>query len=279
MVLDLSVKDSFELITSESKKLQQTVEAISKIPEKNIPDIINLYYQVVMVQTLAKKLKNDFESFDKSEHKKLSDKIDEIEKYLVDNFTKSLHPEILTQLTNSIQNSIENLKLLGQNSERRQIEFKDKTENLIKSLEVDETLGQLLVSEGLQSIDEISQSNPEDITKIEGIDEATAQELIDRSKENLIKEKEEISKRLKELGVEESLINLKGITQGMLVLLGQRNIKKLIDFADLSSDELIGGYDEIKGKKIRIEGFLEEFSLSREEADQLIMAAREIAYK
>ena len=166
-----------------------------------------------------------------------------------------------------------------EDSERRQIEFKDKTENLIKSLEVDETLGQLLVSEGLQSIDEISQSNPEDITKIEGIDEATAQELIDRSKEKLIKEKEEISKRLKELGVEESLINLKGITQGMLVLLGQRNIKKLIDFADLSSDELIGGYDEIKGKKIRIEGFLEEFSLSREEADQLIMAAREIAYK
>ena len=166
-----------------------------------------------------------------------------------------------------------------EDSERRQIEFKDRTENLVKSLEVDETLGQLLVSEGLQSIEEISQSKPENITRIDGIDESTAEELINRSKENLIKEKEEISKKLKELGVEESLINLKGITQGMLVLLGQRNIKKLIDFADLSSDELIGGYDEIKGKKVRIEGFLEEFSLSREEADQLIMSAREIAYK
>ena len=76
MVPDLSVENSFELITSESKKLQQIIEAISKIPEKNIPDIINLYYQAVMVQTLAKKLKNDFGSFDKSEHKKLSDKID-----------------------------------------------------------------------------------------------------------------------------------------------------------------------------------------------------------
>ena len=65
----------------------------------------------------------------------------------------------------------------------------------------------------------------------------------------------------------------------MLVLLGQRNIKKLIDFAELSSDELIGGFDEIKGKKIRIDGYLEEFSLSREEADQLIMSAREIAFK
>ena len=47
----------------------------------------------------------------------------------------------------------------------------------------------------------------------------------------------------------ESLINLKGITQGMLVILGQKNIKKLKDFAELSSDELIGGFDEIKGKK------------------------------
>ena len=55
--------------------------------------------------------------------------------------------------------------------------------------------------------------------------------------------------------------------------------QKIIDFADLSSDELIGGFDEIKGKKIRIDGYLEEFSLSRKEADELIMSAREIAYK
>ena len=79
--------------------------------------------------------------------------------------------------------------------------------------------------------------------------------------------------------MEESLTNLKGITQGMLVILGQKNIKKLSDFADLSSDELIGGHDETKGKKIRIEGYLEEFSLSRKEADQLIMSARETVYK
>ena len=69
------------------------------------------------------------------------------------------------------------------------------------------------------------------------------------------------------------------MTQGMLVILGQKNIKKISYFADLSSDELIGGYDEIKGKKIRIDGYLEEFSLSRKEADELIMAAREIAFK
>ena len=166
-----------------------------------------------------------------------------------------------------------------EDSERRQAEFKDRTETLIKNLEVDETLGQLLVSEGFISIEEIAQSTPEDISKIDAIDEETAKELIERSKETLIKEKEAVSLKLKELGVEEQLINLKGMTQGMLVILGQKNIKKINDFADLSSDELIGGFDEIKGKKIRINGYLEEFSLSRKEADDLIMAAREIAYK
>ena len=134
MVPDLSIENSFELLTSELGKLQQTIEVISKISEKNIPDIINLYYQAAMVQTLAKKLKNDFEPSDKSEHKKLSNKIEEIEKYLVDNFTKSLHPEILIQLTNSIQNSTKNLKLLGQNSEQKTKETIEKEALLYKEL-------------------------------------------------------------------------------------------------------------------------------------------------
>ena len=217
----------------------------------------------------------------------------EIQKVLIDKDNKRIDV-ILTEenLSKAIGRRGQNVRLASkltnyeidiltdqEDSERRQAEFKENTENLVKSLEVDETLGQLLVSEGMQSIEELAQANSEEITKIEGIDEATANELINRSKENLIKEKEEISKKLKELGMEDGLVNLKGITQGMLVLLGQRNIRKLTDFADLSSDELIGGFDEIKGKKIRIEGYLEEFSLSREEADQLIMAAREIVFK
>jgi len=217
----------------------------------------------------------------------------EIQKVLIDQENKRIDV-ILTEenLSKAIGRRGQNVRLASkltnfeidiltdkEDSERRQAEFKDRTESLIKGLEVDETLGQLLVSEGFQGVEEISQAKIEDIAKIEGIDEDTAKELIDRSKESLIKEKEEVSKKLKELGMEDALTGLKGITQGMLVLLGSRNIKTLNDFADLSSDELIGGFDEIKGKKIRIDGYLEEFSLSREEADQLIMSAREIIYK
>ena len=129
-----SSKNSSELLSSESEKLRQTIETVSKISEKKIPDIINLYYQAVMVQTLTKKLKDDFESSDKSEHKKLLDEIEEIQKYISDNFTKSLHPEILTQLINSIQGSTENLKLFGQNSEQKTKETIEKEALLYKEL-------------------------------------------------------------------------------------------------------------------------------------------------
>tara|TARA_E500000178_G_scaffold63665_1_gene60593 strand:- start:36 stop:1628 length:1593 start_codon:yes stop_codon:yes gene_type:complete len=166
-----------------------------------------------------------------------------------------------------------------EDSEKRQIEFKEKTENFVKNLELDETLGQLLVAEGFSTIDDIKDSSTENLLKIEGIEEDTAKALVERAKEFHERDQEDISKRIKELGLEESLINLKGMTPGMLVTLGEKKILTLENFADLASDELTGGYDIIRGSKVKIEGYLEDFALSKEEADNLIMSAREIAYK
>lgn len=163
-------------------------------------------------------------------------------------------------------------------SERRQTEFKEKTDNLVKNLELDETLGQLLVAEGYSSIEDMEQTTVDNLTKIEGVDEKTAKELIDRAKEFLKKDAEEISKKIKELGVAEDLINLKSLTQGMLVTLGEQKILNLKDFAELASDELTGGYDIIKGEKVKIKGYLEDFALTKKEADDLIMSARNIVY-
>ena len=90
---------------------------------------------------------------------------------------------------------------------------------------------------------------------------------------------EEIKKRIEDLGLENDLIKLEGLTPGMLVTLGEKKILTLKDFADLASDELTGSYDIIKGERIKIKGYLEDFALSRKEADELVMSAREIAYK
>jgi transcription termination/antitermination protein NusA len=217
----------------------------------------------------------------------------EIQKVIIDDQTRRIEV-ILTEenLSKAIGRRGQNVRLASklidfeidiltekEESEKRQIEFKEKTEIFVKSLEVEETLGQLLVAEGFSSIKEIKESSLENILKIEGIDENTAKELKERAEEYLIKEKENIGKRLKELGVSTDLINHKGLTPGMLITLGEKKIKTLKDFAELSTDELIGSYDEKNGERYKIEGFLEEFALAKNEADSLIMNAREIVFK
>jgi len=136
-----------------------------------------------------------------------------------------------------------------------------------------------LVAEGFSSIDDIKDSQPDALTKIEGIEEDTAKELIERAKEFHAKDQEEISNRIKDLGLDNDLINHEGLTPGMLVTLGEQKVLNLTDLADLASDELTGTYDVIKGERVKIKGYLEDFALSKNEADNLIMSAREKVYK
>ena len=217
----------------------------------------------------------------------------EIQKVIIDEENKRIEV-ILTEenLSKAIGRRGQNVRLASklidfeidiltekEETEKRQSEFKDKTEIFVKNLEVDETLGQLLVAEGFSTIEEINQSTQDEILKIEGIDENTAKELKERTQEYLNKEKENIGKKLKDLGVEEDLIKFEGLTPGMLLTLGEKKIKTLKDFADLSMDELIGGYDEKKGVRFKIDGYLEEFALTNSEAEELIINARNIAFK
>ena len=217
----------------------------------------------------------------------------EVQRVNVDNESKKLDV-ILTEenLSKAIGRRGQNVRLATkllnyeinimtdqEDSEKRQFEFKEKTENFVKNLELDETLGQLLVAEGFSSIDDIKDSKIENLIKIEGIEEDTAKELIERANEFYKKDQMEINNKIKDLGLESELINHVGLTPGMLVTLGEQSILKLTDFADLSSDELTGAYDIVKGERVKIKGYLEDFALSKKEADELIMSAREKIYK
>ena len=133
MDMDASIEFSSQLFHSESKKLQKIIELMPEKSATKIPDIINLYYQATMVRTLAKKIKSDLESpTPKSQN--LFAEINKTEKYLNEKFSKSLHLEILSQLTNSIQSLTDNLKLLGQNSEQKTKETIEKEALLYKEL-------------------------------------------------------------------------------------------------------------------------------------------------
>ena len=132
METDTNENETLELFTSESEKLQKIIDSIPKTSEKKLSDIINLYYQVTMVQTLAKKIKSELKS--PTENQNLFDEINKTEEYLNEKFSKSLHPEILSELTNSIQVSTDNLKRLGQNSEQKTKETIEKEALLYKEL-------------------------------------------------------------------------------------------------------------------------------------------------
>ena len=127
----MDVGNSLELLDSEFEKFQKLIDSIPKNSEKMIPDIVSLYFQATMVETLSKKLKEDISG---SEQQKHLEKINTIQKYVDENFSKSLHPEILSQLINSIQQYTDNLKLLGQSTEEKTKEIIENEARLYKEL-------------------------------------------------------------------------------------------------------------------------------------------------
>ena len=125
-------EQSSELFDSESKKLQDTLESIQKKSDKTIPEIINVYYQVIKVDSLAKVLKENFQT--KPEHEAFLARIDKTQKYISEEFNASFHPKILTQLTYSIQKNTDNLKLLAKQSGEKSKEIIEKEASLYKEL-------------------------------------------------------------------------------------------------------------------------------------------------
>ena len=127
----MDIVNSLDLLDSEFEKFQSIIDSISKNSKKMIPDIVSLYFQATMVETLSKKLRQDIVESDQQTY---LEKINKIQKYVDENFSKSLHPKILSQLINSIQESTDNLKLLDQNSEEKTKEIIENEAQLYKEL-------------------------------------------------------------------------------------------------------------------------------------------------
>ena len=127
----MDVANSLKLLDSEFEKFQKIIDSMPKNSEKMIPDIVSLYFQATMVETLSKKLTQDISESEQLTH---LEKINKIQKYVDENFSKSLHPVILSQLVNSIQKSTNDLKLLGQNSEAKTKEIIENEARLYKEL-------------------------------------------------------------------------------------------------------------------------------------------------
>ena len=149
-------------------------------------------------------------------------------------------------------------------SERRQQEFHERSQAFIDALQVDEMIAQLLVAEGFTSVEEVGYVPMEELLAIDGFDEEVAGELGTRAREYLDRVNAEMAQQRVDLGVEDALAELQGLSPAMLVALGEAGVKTLDDLGDLASDELID----------REEGILRAFQLGEDEANAIIMAAR-----
>ena len=146
-------------------------------------------------------------------------------------------------------------------SERRQQEFVLHSQMFVNSLDVDEVIAHLLVTEGFSSIEQVAFVPVSDLTDIEGFDEEVAEELRERARNYLEKSVSQMVDRCAELGVSDEIAALEGITPAIMVAVGENKIKSLDDLADLAADELL-------------EMLPEEISMSQAQANDIIMAAR-----
>ncbi|MCB2107548.1 MAG: transcription termination/antitermination protein NusA, partial [Rhodobacteraceae bacterium] len=150
----------------------------------------------------------------------------------------------------------------AEESERRQEEFKTRSNMFIEALDVDDVLAHLLVTEGFTSVEEVAFVPIEELTDIEGLDEDLANELKARATAFIEEENKKIMARMDELGVADDLADaqIEGLDPRKILVLAEKGIKTLDDLADLAGDELV---DLLETEKMDIEA-----------ANKVIMAAR-----
>ncbi|VTO19569.1 transcription termination factor NusA [Brevundimonas vancanneytii] len=162
----------------------------------------------------------------------------------------------------------------SQDSERRQREFAERTALFQEALDVDETIAQLLVTEGFATVEDLAFVEAYEISEIEGFDEDTAEELQTRAREHLERQAAELDAKRVALGVEDGVLDVPGVTAAIAVALGEGGVKTVEDLADLATDEIRGGYEVRGGERVKVPGVLESFNLSQEDAEMLILQAR-----
>jgi N utilization substance protein A len=162
----------------------------------------------------------------------------------------------------------------AQESERRQAEFAERTQLFMESLNVDEMVAQLLVSEGFATLEEVAYVDIDELAAIDGFDASTAEELQARARESLEEINAKALEHARELGVEEALVEFEGLTPQMIERLAEDGILTLEEFARCADWELAGGYTTVDGKRVKDDGLLEKFDMSLEEAQTLVMNAR-----
>ncbi len=161
---------------------------------------------------------------------------------------------ILTQLDIDVLNEAEE-------AERRAEETRVRSALFMEALDVDDMIANLLCAEGFRTVEELAECPVDELAAIDGFDEGVAEELTNRAKTYLEAKAAEFDKQKKDLGINDDIMDVKGVSPAMALTLAEKGVKSRDDLADLAGDELV----EMLG----------EDSMTVKDANALIMKARE----
>ena len=107
-----SINETVDLFNSESSKLENVINKYLRNSEElSISEIIEGYYQVINVISLARFLRSNLEGIKNTkESESLLIRIQKIEKYIDEEFDGNLHPLIMSKLKKTVDNSMKKLK-------------------------------------------------------------------------------------------------------------------------------------------------------------------------
>lgn len=131
----------------------------------------------------------------------------------------------------------------------------------MEALDIDEDFAQMLVSEGFESLEEIAYIAINELTAIDGLDDEMAEELQTRAKDTLTKIALAEEEALKQVEIEDRLLNLSGMSRHIALKLAEKQITTLEELAEQGVDDL-ADIDE----------------LTTQLAGELIMNARNICW-
>jgi len=138
-------------------------------------------------------------------------------------------------------------------SKRRNDEFTNLTALFMKVLDVEEMLAQLLAAEGFTSVEELAYISDDELASIEGFDMDLAKTLKLRAQKYLDAQDADFNKQVKDLGIEQDLIEMLGLSHEQMIMLANAGVKTIEDLAELNIKEFheILPNSDMSNEKIR----------------------------
>jgi elongation factor P--beta-lysine ligase len=124
----MSSNELIELFIIEFKKLENLANQINSENELDVNQIVEIYYQITNVSSLIEVMRQQIDKSDLSSFEKISN----AENFISEKFNSTIHPKIMSNISNSVLEITKNLQSL--NSEQKSKETIENEAKLYEKL-------------------------------------------------------------------------------------------------------------------------------------------------